>query len=201
MDTDTTNTAKPDLARIRKRIRDRERRFKQATPAGKRVMIARDVIKQLDSKRLIARGGCWVSYRGKPYTLDDESGEKDFREVLLSVPQCSACALGSLLVCTVERANKAKMNDFMQDGSFDPGFSNIAQYLEPYFSIEQLNMIENAFERRCTHWSWEVSDEKLEASVRFGTDVTYGVKTDDQDATVLHAIMSNIVRNKGEFVP
>lgn len=195
---------KKALQLARKRVRDRERRFKKASPAGKRVMIAKDVLAQLAAGKIRPKPGTWVSW-GMSYAVEDKFREYadeneisifsvecnlDLRDLVLEglVPDsCSACAMGALFMATVMRADEVKISRYQSTGMS----SEVEGKLREFFNADQLRLIEIAFEKgggayRCH----SAEDEAVAAKY-----------SHLQAQERLEAIMQNIVANKGEFVP
>lgn len=168
------------------------RAFAKASPAKKRVMIAQDVLAALKARRLKARAGM--------YLVGDLAGKKgELRDILPTVPPCSVCAKGAIMLCTVMRRDRVKVNDvFGYYDHFDERTENrrsafkgrkMSRLLGGVFSPSQLAMIENEFEGR----HYDESDPRAPGPLGYGLPETSGRR--------LVAIMENIVKNGGTFVP
>lgn len=192
----------------------RNRRFKAATAAKKRVLIAEDVIAQVKAGRFKPKSGSWVQpLDRKGYDIDMQPGltkfdeEDSVRELFLdgSIPKCECCALGAMFMSCTLYNNKTTVEDFdeevgwrFDDLVMEGGFKN---GLTKFFSKDQLQLIESAFEGNMGAF---VLDEEDEYS---GTGIAPGEKTkvwmdelrDDKKRLV--RIMENIIKNKGKFVP
>lgn len=159
--------------------------FADATPAGKRVIIAQDVISWLKIGKIRARTGVYLDPSVPVYADDGtvshyEDGALDPARV--DGGKCTACALGSVFACTVERT-----------GGRVGFWSNYRQsqqtaVLEPFFEVRQLRLIESAFER-------EDFCNDADEAVHFGQVVAGGY------AARIASIMQNIIDNGGTFVP
>jgi hypothetical protein len=169
------------------------------TPAEKRVQIARDVLAQLFSKRLKAEPGVWLSGLKEKnlFTKTDVRKDPELKEILSKTKQCEGCALGGMFMCAVERADHLKLSQLdavkeLKDNqttyldahiSEDDAFS----YMRKFFSQDQLDMIESAFEQgtgACHHY-----------------DAVEFIEGDVDPQTRMRLIMENIVANKGAFRP
>lgn len=100
--------------------------------------IARDVILQLNEKQLIPTPG---TYTGRMMGSAMEAGVKvhcSLQPYLLKKRRkpCTVCALGAGLVAMVRLENKLALHEY-----FD-----IHERLNAYFSLTQINTIENLFE-------------------------------------------------------
>lgn len=189
-----------------RRISRANKTFEKMTPSEKRVQIARDVLVQLDSKRLTAICGIWLSGKNEKGLFNEVDIKKnlELKDVLAKVKRCEGCALGGMFMCAVERADKLKLNqldtvkeinrpyyyrnsyrDSYSDGliSEDDAFS----YMKKFFKLDQLNMIESAFEN---------GDGATNHA--YGADFVCGI---DDPQTRMRLIMENIVTNKGTFCP
>lgn len=164
-------------------------KFAKMSAPEQRVQIARDVIAQLASKRLVATPGIWLSGKNEGDLWTDKDIEKDvqLQDVLKKRKTCEGCALGGMFMCAVERTDKLKMNELI-----DP-YSGIEEedtvnYLSRFFDDNQLHMIESAFERG------EGAHATDEESVDFVRDV-------EGASERMRLIMENIIVHDGEFNP
>lgn len=175
--------------------------FEQMTPAEKRVQIARDVLAQLASKRLVAEEGVWLSGINKDlFDKKDLQNDPELKTILAKVKQCQGCALGGMFMCAVEQADALKLSKLEgvkeykeyganaykhldSDISEDDAFS----YMKKFFTKSQLEMIECAFERG-------EGARYSEKAINFVLEI-------DNPGTRMQLIMENIVANKGTFTP
>ena len=158
-------------------VRRTNRRFDKMTASQKRVQIARDVIKQVELKRVTPTRGVYVENFGVAFPINSS----EFSELSKSqLDSCSACALGSMFLSAVDRKNKLSM---LNMGSYVPGqhlnlySDDTRDYLGKFFSQEQLAEIEDSFE-----------DDRRD-----------DLKVSDKKHMV--AIMENIIANGGKFKP
>jgi hypothetical protein len=190
------NTTK--LSELKKKIRDRERRFKNMTESGKRVAIAKDVIRSvLEDKTIKPQAGVYFESNSLDGTLNNMRYEEidessiEFRDVFLKkLHECTACAVGSMFVCSMLRDDNLTITEFRE--SFDN-----KHVLRRFFSSGQIYLIESAFERDNMHWcneDWELEQDNIYAAIKFGERYT-------NDKKRLIAIMQNIIDNNGTFIP
>lgn len=173
-------------------------RFKKATKQRKRVMIAKDVLAQLAANRFIAAQGTWIG------TLDDAImyGDKDndVQKIVCEQNQCEVCGIGAVFVSTVEFANRLKAGELNIHGE-SGDFGGYAEYLTQWFSMEQLRLIELAFESGsggCR--TSEKTSEKNAVKFFDFLDLEFNKFDADADER-MRLIMENIIANKGEFRP
>lgn len=147
------------------------------TKAQKRVQIAKDVLKQLRIGRLKPKKGVYV----EPKTaINIKSVEPDIQvQKLIKDKACKVCALGSLMVCAIDRFNKLKLSETSSYSKLDI-FDRT--YLMKFFSYNQLEFMEAAFE------GWYGG----------GCDL-FSPKLPNKER--LTRIMKNVIRNKGTFIP
>lgn len=161
-----------------RKISERNAEFLSMDDAARRVAIAWDVIGQVNGGHLRAKAGTFVHrYRR-------------FGEVK---PVCEVCALGAVAVS-------------LFNGEVGGGSGRMIRWaLVEYFSVEQLALIESAFEG----WDGSVAIDAYvdysgfqphEVAAVEGVDFSLDGPADD-DRTRLLRIMWNIVRNRGTFVP
>lgn len=144
-----------------------------------RILIAKDVLKALKSRHLRATPMTYLSSDALGTWNNPDIFGKQVCELLKQKP-CYVCVIGALFVGQVERFNKLKYNG--------PLYSDdIREELTKAFSMKQLEMIEACFE------GWYDDNLKFD-----GTPFSNKYP----DATKrMEAIMRNIIRNKGTFVP
>lgn len=206
MKTKLTKTQAKKLVATRNRQINKENKlFQSLTPAQKRVYIARDVLKHLDSEQLIARTGVWLE-QGDPnknflFKLNGDRTKKDndteVRDILNKQNKCEGCALGGMFMCAVKVANKLKLGQMVGD---DGGVSesDTFHYMRRFFSFDQLELIESAFE------AGEGGATGTEDSrTYFGDDPEgYSDPANEVEPEVrMRMIMQNIIKHKGKFDP
>jgi hypothetical protein len=181
------------------KIKKSNAKFEKMTPSQKRVQIAKDVIAQLDAKRLYAKQGVYVQGKGGANNItvggegfwDDDTQETEVRDLL--APKCEVCAKGGLFVAAVDRFNKLKFRDELCPIGAYNRCSDPVEYLSRFFGEQQLELIEYAFEKGGAG-DVNYDDKKTVAAERFGKMFT------SADAR-MRAIMKNIVKNNGTFEP
>jgi len=122
------------------------------------------------------RGECFGNFRASETLL-----ALDLQEILLKMPTCEVCAVGSLVVAAARRFDNMKLELLEHRGVFTA--------LEPYFSKGQAMIIEAAYEgdRGGSH-----SVECLAASKLWPDTATGSYR--------LQLVMENIIANNGTFV-
>ncbi len=215
MDTQTQTDTQPkpiDLKKLERQIKAREKRFNAADKAGKRVLIAKDVLADIKAQKLIAKRGSWIDTKEDWYGqlrsdtestfsryVEEHEKNIELRDKLAQMPSCTVCALGACFVSAVKRVDKLKLGALVGEtdedgrlynvlGTAEGGWGAISKYLGKFFTKKQLELIETAFERGGghTHAGWKAED-------------FWWQYDNDQDRMV--AIMKNIIKNNGTFVP
>ena len=188
-------------------------RFARATPARKRVIIAKDVLRWLATAklvpaglsgaslylRIIPRGRAEVARTNWVPPLDDY--EVTEHGGVVNGDSCVACGIGALVATAAERGacSLRGPNDYLWNEDEVP--ESIRSALSGLFDADQLDKIEWAFE----------------GGVGLGAALTYGhLRGLSEEARTrcesfalrypykqarLVAIMNNIIDNKGQFVP
>ncbi len=171
------------------KITKKNEAFEKLTKAQKRVQIAKDVIKSLNNGKLLASQGVYVT-RNRPtktlgHDLFDDKVTCGLDTVLEKIPKCKVCALGGLFVEAVKHHNDITTDEITPN----PWQNELHNYLNKFFSIEQLHMIEDAFEGH--YYSTYYLNHK---ALVFCNNLK---KPRDR----MLKIMENIVENKGTFRP
>ena len=128
------------------------------TNAEKRVLIAQDVIAQLNTEELISNPGTYLVVGGNPDNLEP-TGKTQVRDVLGKSNKCKVCALGACFVSMMRRYNECTVDqllDLEDDVERSYNFTDIRMrlhslgVLRPYllrlFDEDQLKLIEVAYE-------------------------------------------------------
>jgi hypothetical protein len=169
--------------------------FDRLPKAKQRVMIAKDVIKQLKAKKLIATQGTYIRVKDdiddlfRDFHGKQNYNDNSFQETLKSIPQCKVCAKGAIFACTVMRRNQVKNNQ-VPGGTDDWGGGNIAPLLGNIFSPMQLRLIETEFEGHDIEATTFEGEIKPIMNLRLNSN---------EDTMII--IMKNIIRNNGRFRP
>lgn len=159
-----------------------------------RIAIAKDVLKVTELVKI--QKGNYLSGEVNTRNFQQDAGNL-FRRAR---KDCTVCAVGACFVAHTRLFNKVKAGEIAGECTCrfrdDPG--KLRETLWGYFEIEQLGLIETAFEGRWIPYcglSWEAKGSELAIMAReFGR----AFKT---DLGRLRAIMKNVLRNDGTFVP
>ncbi len=185
--------------KLQAEITRRNKLFKGKTRAEKRVLIAKDVLAQIKANTLIPSSGSWV--RLKSYYLD---GNTSLREVTLNKEaECKCCALGGLFLSCTLFNNKVTVAD-VEYGKYEHldetirGEQKFSNGLNTIFSNAQLKLIENAFEQGGGAFNPYKRGDKPNATERKA--IEFGERY-SSDSKRMIAIMKNIIKNNGTFVP
>lgn len=190
--------------------------FNKLTPEAQRVLVAQDVIKQLNIKKYKSTPGTYAEFQSTLFTDDKfENSNVELNKHFNTLRNCEVCARGALFLSTVNLGNAFPINK-ISIHSYDTGRAGVAAYdlgkrLNPIFSMNQQALIECAYE------GIDVS-EHLKTVV-----ITYNIhqkelgiiqhlaykgllneckkfkKKYPKSKDRMIAIMRNIIRNKGIF--
>ena len=190
-------------------IKKKTKTKKKLTKTQMRVAVAKDVIAQLKSRKLIAQAG---TYCDLGTSIFPEDKDRQVNEVLKD-KTCTVCALGGIFVAQVNRFNDLKVCEVPNlRARFDNGScgettlydDQIRDYIRKVFTPTQMSLIETAFEGRVmldNKMKWDES--YYEASPKFqraeGMYFDGGKNIADKERMIL--IMQNIIDNNGTFVP
>ena len=192
------------------------KQFNKLSKAKKAVLVAQDVLAQLEANKYYANTGAYVRFH------DVISFEGDIKSNFDKLPTCSVCALGSMLLSCTNLGNVLTTDIIMNDriGHYELKDDNVKQLFSSIFSDKQLLMIETSFEG---YGDWEgrtISYIKkwfkqdfsyFESSDRYADDEELSFEETlacqelflslDSDYKRLKAICNNIIKNKGIFIP
>lgn len=188
------SAASKKAARTRAIQRENER-FANMNPAEQRVTIARDVLLQLDSKKLTATFGTWFEGDLKKSLVVNE--DILFTAALENTRSgCNACAIGATFACAALRSPKSELTLEDATGAFDGDEMDTLtidadqafSFLESYFERGQLDAIESAFEQ----------GGGGSGVIDGASDFAPGA---ENPTLRMRLIMENIIAHGGNFVP
>ncbi len=175
---------------LQKTLKKENAKFKKLTRAQQRVAIAEDVIAQVKAKKFIANS----TYFDWAESVDSDTVENakeaglDLSECVSQV-KCEVCGIGSLFMSGVRKADNLKINQF---NTWDAR-SEAVEYLEKWFDSDQLDLVEDYYERN----GGLVPDEWY---VDYDDSCSPIYRQDDDDKRLM-MIMANIASNNGKFDP
>lgn len=178
--------------------------FSRLTKSEKRIAIAKDVLAQIKLKTFVAKEGVYLNVNFKNSIKFKEQDKLETCQLNTLIQDnkvtCQVCALGSVFTSHVNKTNHLKYNEVY----LNEDQPEMQDRLKNIFSINQLNLIECAFEKRVISddgdyiEKWDgiryVMTEIGQKAVKFG-------KSHRGNTKRLVAIMENIIKNKGEFKP
>lgn len=206
------------IARQMARIQTANARFEAATPAKKRMILAKDVLTWI-ATGVMKAGSTYIM--GDQLSLYEATQQSIGRETCLNGYSCEVCGIGALVVAATARgANGGKLykgGHLLGVG----GSPEIRDVLAPYFDDRQVALVELAFEGPTrfpeesgtpfgpdfadayTKSTWLRNSEEadIKAAVEFFYAQTYFSDPMAGRDARLQAIMQNIIDNGGEFKP
>lgn len=184
---------RPQTANQKLRMKKRNTAFAKLPREKQRVQIAKDVLVSLKLGEFVA-GSKYLTfgniYKNRSSDKVTAAPTTDLSHVLEKAT-CTVCGIGSLFCSAVKRADNlpfSGVSDFRGAVSMDR--MRVIGYLAPYFTSEELGEIEFYFE--CSNTG------HAEAMYNLAISKEWDDKT---PRARMSAIMRNIIKNKGAFVP
>lgn len=160
------------------------------TRKEKRLEVVKDVLKQLKYLKVSTAG----TYLWAPSDCNINQ-EDNLKDKMSELKKCEVCAKGALFIGHVDKFNKLSLKDLgtdIEDLNYE---ETLVQPLLSYFSQEQLDMIECAFELDCYVNDLEKRKENVvDKCIRFGERFS-------NPKLRLRRILENILENDGLFQP
>jgi hypothetical protein len=172
-------------------VQERNEWFEKLSPARKRVQIAKDVIAQIQANKIVPTNSIYFDLN---FRLKDLDGQKlSLQNILIEKPDyaCRCCAKGAMFVAKAEKYNQCDVL-IHEDGDCHVYNEEISENLSDIFSLEQLGLIESAFEATIYYYDGDYDKHRIASRMFQPTD-------DSKDRMIM--IMENIIFNKGTFVP
>ncbi len=202
---------------IDRQIARNKARWQAATKVERRVMVARDVLKRIGSGQIKVKNRVWAVFPAKIHNL----GTNSLQECILHNVSCECCALGGLMVSQISFDNKKDISA-MRGGDFGERVSlfygdlnetyngqNEGVRLDALWGKRNNQLMEIAFELgRGNTWlsdSVLYVDKSNEHNLKSGRKeelaaYRFGKKYRTAKDRMI-AIMKNVIKNKGVFIP
>lgn len=178
--------------------------FNKMPVKKRRIMVAKDVLLQLEAGKIKAETGHYIQLKFVP-DIDLKDSREDIKKNYDKISECRVCALGASIMSCTRLGNQLKFEDI---GAGVASLNNSATkgLLRKVFTPKQLMLIETAFEghspssTRVASYLFGLSryDSLTNKEVEDCNKFRYRIE-DVNDR--LGAIMKNIIKNKGIFKP
>ena len=160
--------------------------FSKMSKLEKRVVLAKDVIAQIEAKRYTARLGTYLDIRDKKVERYTERSSLDKTKIGEKNVVCEVCAIGSLFVSNAILSNKKLTDDD----------DKMLSSLRSIFSKKDMRTLEYLFEGRDIDDMFEAKTPK---NIQIKKDIAkYRVGQRGAEQRLVN-IMQNIIDNKGNF--
>lgn len=154
-------------------IKKRNQEFKSLNSAGKRVALAKDVIKQIEAGTIIPTSGRYVELSKKYYNLNNSCQvDKLIEEGSI---ECHCCGIGAMLLSHVRKTNNYTVKETRIGGNREKAEIR----LKRIFGKKKLDYIENIFEGYINNYFYTKYRNHSERLI---------------------AMCKNIIKNKGELI-
>lgn len=158
-----------------------------------RKRIAKDVIAQLDSGRAVAKVGCYLN-APHAWFLNLRNAPPN---TPLTIPTCTACAVGNLFIAALDRYNGVTCDDLVYRAFDDV----MVRKLERWWSPWTVRLIEVAFEGSVISYPSGLTEAERDRFDRAAARAEkWGDKFGDNPDKCLRAICHKIIRSvDGDF--
>lgn len=163
---------------------------------AKRIAVAKEVLMLLRRRKIAAQQGAYIHSPNVPFApLQGIQNDTEMRDVILS-RKCQVCGIGAIACARATLLDAMPANHVISDDAMDMiGRGATLQMIGEVFSRSQVDLIETAFEKYLPGDIISGPSTESQASAR-----KFGLKYRSATAR-LKAIMRNIIRNGGKFVP
>lgn len=185
-----------------KTIKERNKWFHSLKPAGKRVEIAKDLIRSIESSHFRADTGYFQTFSATPFNPQADAQ----KEILKKGVFCAGCAIAGLFYSRIALGGKICFENLLQrERSPDSisaygtaGQKLIHKKMKRIFSSYQLDLIEAAYEE--TREYSENLSPKIDEAARWGKKMRKEGNVGPHEDLMI-PICKNIIENKGTFKP
>lgn len=180
-------------------------KFWELSKAEKRVAIAKDVLRQIDDKRIHVKQDMYFELGRVPKEVEDK-----LDKFLENSPPCTVCALGACFASMVILGDRVSISSVVSlryyDGKYIPterlDDTRFRIMLRRAFTSTQISLIESAFEKFNAYDmdgnGFKIGEGNYGPSYDRAIEFGHKIKSNRKR---LIAIMENIIENKGTFKP
>jgi hypothetical protein len=185
--------------------------FNELSLEEKRVVIAKDVIAQLNNKVISTDYFGYLNLRNFGELFKEGKSNEQVNNILSDI-KCDVCALGGMFISLIKYDNHCTVYELIEVEQ-----EEISERLKEYFSEGQLCLIETAYEQYGDNYhnqDW-LNNVVVYEGIYSGSELEkLGITEDDLDRaahfnddehyhkeTSLINIMNNIIENNGTFKP
>lgn len=188
------------LAKINRINRENNKRFRAASRAERRVLIAQDIIDRIRVKQFKPETGVWAHVDG----IGGANSKDSVQTIINGGSTCECCAVGGMLLSCIAFKNRVTVNDVEEkealSGNEVLGYGDWGNRdktgLKKLFGQQQLSVIEYCFE----DGQGVASQDDLPSSKIDRIQDYCGNLPGEPDKRML-VIMKNIIDNNGTFKP
>jgi len=178
---------------LQKEINRRNKLWKSATKAERKILVAKDVLAQIKKGKFVAKSQMWA---GIP--ISEEESEKetlDTQKVLLNAKKCECCAIGSVMLSCIAFKNSHQSKRGLQ---YLGSYAMIRKvYLEDI--PEDLSTLKGVFSKK------EIREMEMAFECGAGANIPDDIRErkisqmyeDMSDKTRLIKIMENVIEHGG----
>jgi hypothetical protein len=188
---------KKKLAATKKLVEVNNAAFKAASPAEKRVMVAKDVLARIKTGQYNPTQSTWAELTGAFKNPEEASLQK---QIVDEGEKCDCCGVGAITLSCIVFNNNATVDDIFHEklDYWRIKKSRTDRFgLKKIFSPRQLALIEIAFEAGAGYFE-EHTGRGLYTRAEFWKLAEKYQRYRSYDR--LQIIMENIILNKGKFV-
>lgn len=179
-------------------MKQKTKKWEEMSPKQQRIALAKDVIAQIEAKKLyISQGQYFNIFGEKCEDIDTIKGNAQVNKKLKEGEiACECCAKGALFTVHMLKTNHFTFDDYkkLEDKIGSDRNRFICGRLDDIFPQSQMNLMETAFEGEIIYSGGDIEED--ERAMDFREDAGY---EDDNEALI--AIMENLIKNGGVFIP
>ncbi len=174
-----------------------DKEFKKLWPGDQqKVAIASDVIMSLKAKRINTNRSTYVLFDDDINLKSKDNQDLEVRDVIKD-KKCSVCALGAMFISAIDIHDSLKVRDSLYFSSGCFGRTAVYNYLQRFFSEEELTLIEIAFEGSLLFGH---SGRHLPSQIEMDKALEFNSHISNKKERMI-MIMLNIIANNGKFIP
>lgn len=203
-----------------------EQKFNSLKKSEQRVIIAKDALKWLRSKMIMASAGVVCDIAQRAHNSKSQESAQQFLVNNIGKTPCNVCLRGALLISSVVNSNKFTVGELHEAQGFFSTDNPVDKKLMEHFSPMQLQLMEWAFEDSSNgvrFYSWteaiakynphtesDVDNAVEELRKEYRSLIRRWIRTRTKEWAkltdntsireyFLQSILENIIRNKGTF--
>jgi len=170
--------------------------FWALSKAKRKVLVAKDILKQIETKKYDLRNMGWLNLPDN--ITEEKAAEIDLYKNFSKVGTCTVCELGACILSIGHLGNNLNLLEATAIGGFDKPGTKAKKLIVKVFTPKEVWFLEACFEDGSSQVGKQVGYERTVKDI-YIAEAFHDSFLNGKERAI--TIAKNIIRNKGKFIP